>query len=68
MSLQYRLPYIQRQYDRLRDTYGSVAALLYFNLWIELTQAHLDNAPPSPLSAKLNEARVKLSNAGNGCL
>ena len=38
-----------------------------FNLWIQLTQAQLDNSSPMATQlAKLNEAHVSLSNASMG--
>ena len=60
-------PTLKEKYKRLRDTYGGVGSTAIFNLWIELTQARLDDGSPlAPQLAKLNEARVKLSNAGMG--
>jgi len=60
-------PTFKEKYERLRDTYGSVGSTAIFNLWIELTQARLDDGSPlAPQLAKLNEACVKLSNAGMG--
>jgi hypothetical protein len=60
-------PSFKDKFDRLRDTYGSVGSTSIFNLWIELTQARLDDGSPlAPQLAKLNETRVKLSNAGMG--
>ena len=60
-------PTFKDKYDRLRDAYGGVGSTAVFNHWIELTQARLDDSSPlAPQLAKLNEARVKLSNAGMG--
>ena len=60
-------PSFKSKYDRLRDTYGGVGSTSVFNLWIELTQARLDdNSPLAPQLAKLNETCVKLSNASMG--
>ncbi len=60
-------PSFKDKYDHLRDTYGGVGSTAVFNLWIELTQARLDEGSPlAPQLAKLNEARVKLSNASMG--
>jgi hypothetical protein len=55
------------KWDRLKETYGGVGSTAIFNLWIELTQARLDdNSPLAPQLAKLNKAHVKLANAGMG--
>src|SRR6266571_6093586 len=60
-------PTFKEKYKQLRDTYGGVGSTAIFNLWIELTQARLDDGSPlAPQLSKLNEARVKLSNAGMG--
>jgi hypothetical protein len=60
-------PSFKARFDRLRETYGNVGSTAIFNLWIELTQVRLDDSSPlSPQLAKLNEARVQLSNAGMG--
>ncbi len=60
-------PTFKEKYKQLKETYGSVGSTAIFNLWIELTQARLDDGSPlAPQLAKLNEARVKLSNAGMG--
>ena len=57
-------PTFKDKFDRLRETYGGTGSTAIFNLWIELTQARLDEGSPlAPQLAKLNEARVKLSNA-----
>src|SRR6266702_5834640 len=60
-------PTFKAKFDCLRDTYSSVSSTAVFNLWIELTQAQLDdNSPLAPQLAKLNEAHVKLANASMG--
>jgi hypothetical protein len=60
-------PSFKARFDRLRETYGSVGSTAIFNLWIELTQACLNyNSPLAPQLAKLNKARVQLSNSGMG--
>ena len=60
-------PTFKDKFDRLQVTYGGVGSTSIFNLWIELTQARLEEGSPlAPQLAKLNEARVKLSNAGMG--
>ena len=60
-------PTFKEKYKQLKETYGGVGSTAIFNLWIELTQARLDDGSPlAPQLAKLNEARVKLSNAGMG--
>jgi len=62
-----RISYIQGEYEQLRDTYSGVGSTAIFNLWIELMQARLDDGSPlTPQLSKLNEARIKLSNAGMG--
>src|SRR6266571_6809169 len=56
-------PTFKDKFDRLRETYGGTGSTAIFNLWIELTQARLDEGSPlAPQLAKLNEAHVKLSN------
>ena len=60
-------PSFKHKFDRLQETYGGVGSTAVFNLWIELTQARLDDGSPlGPQMAKLNETRVKLSNASMG--
>jgi hypothetical protein len=60
-------PSFKSKFERLREIYGSVGSTALFNMWIELTQARLDDGSPlAPQVAKLNEARVKLTNAGMG--
>ena len=60
-------PTFKDKFEQLRDTYGGVGSTAAFNIWIELTQAWLDDTSPlAPQLAKLNEARLKLSNARMG--
>ena len=60
-------PSFKHKFDRLKETYGGVGSTAVFNLWIELTQARLDDGSPlAPQLAKLNKARVKLSNTNMG--
>ena len=58
-------------YDKwqvLSNTYGGASgSTTIFNLWISITQAHLDDsAPMAPQLAKSNETRVALFNASMG--
>ena len=60
-------PTFKTKFEKLREIYGGVGSTAIFNLWIKLTQAHLDDSTPLvPQLAKLNEAHIKLSNAGMG--
>ena len=60
-------PTFRSKYNRLSDTYGGIGSTAVFNLWVEITHARLDDGSPlTPQLAKLNEARVKLSNTGMG--
>jgi hypothetical protein len=60
-------PSFKHKFDRLKETYRGVGSTAVFNLWIELTQARLDESSPlAPQLAKLNEACVKLSNTNMG--
>ena len=60
-------PSFKAKFEQLRDTYGSVGSTSTFNLWIRLMQACLDDGSPlAPQLAKLNEARVQLTNSGMG--
>jgi hypothetical protein len=54
--------------DVLKATYsGEAGSTTIFNMWINLTQAKLDDSVPlAPQLAKLNETRVALSNASRG--
>jgi hypothetical protein len=60
-------PSFKHKFDRLKETYGGVGSTAVVNLWIELKQAALDDSSPlAPQLAKLNEIRIKLSNANMG--
>jgi hypothetical protein len=61
-------PTFKHMWDVLKATYsGEAGSTTIFNMWINLTQAKLDNsAPLAPQLAKLNETRVALSNASMG--
>jgi transposase InsO family protein len=61
-------PTFKQKWDKLKDTYGGASgSTTIFNLWIQLTQARLDDAQPmAPQLAKINEARVSLANASMG--
>ena len=61
-------PTFKSKWDRLSTTYGGTSgSTAIFNLWIQLTQARLDDAQPMASQlAKLNEARVSLANASMG--
>jgi hypothetical protein len=58
-------PTFKHKWDKLKQVYGGVTgSTTIFNLWIQLTQARLDDSQPMTSQlAKLNEARVNLSNA-----
>jgi hypothetical protein len=58
----------KHKWDVLKATYsGESGSTTIFNMWINLTQAKLnDSAPLAPQLAKLNETRVALSNASMG--
>ncbi len=62
------LPTFKEKWDKLKQVYGSATgSTTIFNLWIQLTQAHLDDSQPMTSQlAKLNEAWVNLSNASMG--
>ena len=62
------LPSFKHKWDRLSATYGgTLGSTTIFNLWIQLTQACLDDTSPMASQlAKLNEACVALSNANMG--
>jgi hypothetical protein len=62
------LPTFKHKWDVLKTTYsGESGSTTIFNMWINLTQAKLDNSTPlAPQLAKLNETRVALSNASMG--
>jgi gag-polypeptide of LTR copia-type/Integrase core domain/GAG-pre-integrase domain len=61
-------PTFKHKWDKLKETYGGASgSTTIFNLWIQLTQARLDDAKPmAPQLAKINEARVALTNASMG--
>jgi len=61
-------PTFKHKFDRLKATYsGALGSTTVFNLWIQLTQARLDESTPMATQlAKLNEARVSLANASMG--
>ena len=62
------LPTFKEKWDKLKQVYGSATgSTTIFNLWIQLTQVHLDDSQPMTSQlAKLNEAWVNLSNASMG--
>jgi len=62
------LPSFKEKWDKLKNTYGGASgSTVVFNLWIQLTQARLDNSSAmAPQLAKLNETRVALTNASMG--
>jgi len=61
-------PTFKHKFDRLKATYGSASgSTTIFNLWIQLTQAQLDESTPMAAQlAKLNEARISLANTSMG--
>jgi hypothetical protein len=61
-------PHFKNKWDILKVTYGGASgSTTIFNLWIQLTQARLDNAQPMAAQlAKINEARVALTNTSMG--
>jgi hypothetical protein len=61
-------PTFKHKWDKLKQVYGgATSSTTIFNLWIQLTQACLDDSQPMTSQlAKLNEARVNLSNASMG--
>jgi hypothetical protein len=58
----------KHKWDVLKATYsGESGSTTIFNMWINLTQAKLDDSTPlAPQLAKLKETRVALSNASMG--
>jgi len=58
----------KEKWDKLKQVYGgATGSTTIFNLWIQLTQAHLDDSQPMTSQlAKLNEAQVNLFNASMG--
>ena len=61
-------PSFKDKWDKLKQVYGgATGSTTIFNVWIQLTQARLDDSQPMTSQlAKLNEARVNLSNASMG--
>jgi hypothetical protein len=61
-------PIFKAKWDQLKSTFsGQAGSTTIFNMWINLTQAKLDNsAPLASQLEKLNETRVALSNANRG--
>src|SRR5258708_28989656 len=61
-------PTFKDKWEKLKQVYGgATCSTTIFNLWIQLTQARLDNSQPMTSQlAKLNKARVNPSNASMG--
>jgi hypothetical protein len=61
-------PTFKDKWHKLKQVYGgATGSTTIFNLWIQLTQARLDDSQPMTSQlAKLNEARVNLTNASMG--
>jgi len=61
-------PTFKSKWEKLQDTYhGTSGSTTIFNLWIQLTQAQLDDAQlMAPQLTKINEARVTLTNTSMG--
>src|SRR5258708_39515076 len=61
-------PTFKDKWEKLKQVYGgATGSTTIFNLWIQLTQACLDDSQPMTSQlAKLNEAWVNLSNASMG--
>jgi len=61
-------PNFKTKWDKLKQVYGgATGSTTIFNMWIQLTQARLDDSQPMTSQlAKLNEAQVNLSNASMG--
>jgi gag-polypeptide of LTR copia-type len=59
------LPTFKHKWDKLKNMYGGTSgSTTVFNLWIQLTQARLDDTTPMAAQlAKINETRVALANA-----
>jgi hypothetical protein len=68
MAFDTNFPTFKDKWNKLNQVYGgATSSTIIFNLWIQLTQAHLnDSLPMTSQLAKLNEARVNLSNASMG--
>jgi gag-polypeptide of LTR copia-type len=64
----FALPTFKHKWDKLKNMYGSaLGSTTVFNLWIQLTQARLDDTTPmAGQLAKLNETHVTLANASIG--
>src|SRR5260370_1728400 len=60
-----KFPTFKNKWEKLKQVYGSATgSTTIFNLWIQLTQAHLDDSQPMTSQlAKLNDAPVNLSNS-----
>src|SRR5258707_2092099 len=63
-----KFPTFKDKWEKLKQVYGgATGSTTIFNLWIQLTQACLDDSQPMTSQlAKLNEAWVNLSNASMG--
>jgi hypothetical protein len=63
-------PTMQEKWDKLQRVYGGTdGSTTVFNLWILLIESKLDDSKPlAPQFAKLQEAKVALSNAKMGLL
>ena len=61
-------PTLKYKWEHLRNTYGGASgSTSIFNMWIQLTQARLDeSAPMASQLAKLNEVQVQFHNASMG--
>ena len=61
-------PSFKDKWNKLKQVYGgATGSTTIFNIWIQLTQAHLDESQPMTSQlVKLNEAQVNLSNASMG--
>jgi LTR polyprotein gag-polypeptide-like protein len=68
ITLDAEFPTFKDKWDKLKQVYGgATGSTTIFKLWIQLTQACLDDSQPmSSQLAKLNEAWVNLSNASMG--
>src|SRR5258708_6309381 len=68
IALDAKFPTFKDKWEKLKQVYGgATGSTTIFNLWIQLTQACLnDSQPMISQLAKLNEAQVNLSNASMG--
>ena len=68
IALDLNYPSFKHKWDKLKNTYGgALGSTAAFNMWIQLTQARLDDTKPMALQlAKINEAWVALTNASMG--